>query len=84
MDQGSEKAFLRSEDKGQAGACPDPAAGHPLHRMGRHDGDDEDLGAEVPGVEREWELRSEPQGRTTSRFSGRAWTADKGAPQVAD
>ena len=40
---------LRSKTKGQASSLPGPDAGHPLHRAGGHD--DEDQGDEMPGVE---------------------------------
>jgi hypothetical protein len=37
---------------GPGRSLPGPDAGHPLHRAGGHDSDDEDQGVEVPGVER--------------------------------
>ena len=46
-------------NQGSGGSLPGPDAGHPLHGTGAHD--DEDRGAEVPGVEREWEPRWEPR-----------------------
>jgi hypothetical protein len=36
-------------DQGPGGSLPGPDAGHPLHRAGGHD--DEDQGDEMPGVE---------------------------------
>jgi hypothetical protein len=54
-----------ARSRGPGGSLPGPDAGHPLHRTGGRDDDDEDQGAEVPGVEREMEPRWEPQGRTT-------------------
>jgi hypothetical protein len=51
-------------NQGPGNSLPGPDAGHPLHRAGGHD--DEDQDDEVPSVEREWEPRWEPHGRTAS------------------
>jgi hypothetical protein len=70
--------------QGAGGSLLGPDASHPLHRAGTHMDDDDDQGAEVLGVEREWEPRWEPQKRTTSRFPERTRTANEDAPEVTD
>jgi hypothetical protein len=68
-------------NQGLGRSLPGPGAGHPLHRAGGHD--DEDQGAEVPGVEREWEPRgSHGNERLPDCLETR--TADRDAPEVTD
>ena len=72
---------LRTETKGQAGACPDRTRAIPCTVRAVTT---RTRAPRSPGVEREWEPRWEPRERTTSRLSGRARTADRDAAEVTD